>query len=439
MVTVRPPEARRRRLGRPHYAWVVAGITFVTLLGAAGFRSAPAVLLVPLHDEFGWSRATVSAAVSVNLILFGLAGPFAAALTERFGLRRVVVGALVVVSTGAVLTVSIRSPWQLIALWGVVVGIGSGCMATVLAATVASRWFVARRGIVVGALTAAGATGQLIFLPVLGWLVENVGWRAVSITVAAGAAAVIPLVALFLRDRPEDIGLLPYGATEPSPPPGPPRRPVAAAMDGLNVARRSGAFWLLAGSFFVCGASTNGLIGTHFISASVDHGMAQATAAGLLAFIGIFDIAGTLASGWLTDRVDPRRLLFAYYALRGLSLLVLHDALGTRGLGLVLFIAFYGLDWVATVPPTVALCNDLFGPTRAPVVFGWVFAGHQIGAATAAYLAGFTRELTGNYHLSFAASGVLCLIAAVAVTRIRRVPYRPAPSVLGASIPAHAG
>lgn len=236
MLTAPPEAAGRRGLRRVHYAWVVAGVTFVTLLGAAGFRSAPAVLLVPLHEEFGWSRATVASAVSVNLILFGLAGPFAAALTERFGLRRVVTAALVAVSSGAALTVTIGQPWQLILLWGVVVGTGSGCMAVVLAATVATRWFVHRRGIVTGALTAAGATGQLVFLPLLGWLVENVGWRAVSFTVAGGAAATIPLVTLFLRDKPEDLGLLPYGATGPAPAAGPPRRPIAAAFDGLNVA-----------------------------------------------------------------------------------------------------------------------------------------------------------------------------------------------------------
>lgn len=410
---------------RVHEAWVVAAATFVTLLGASGFRAAPGVLLVPLEEEFGWSRGTTSVAVSVNLVLFGLIGPFAAALMGRFGLRRVVVAALVTVASGALATTAITAPWQLVVLWGLVVGAGTGCMATVLAATVANRWFVARRGLVIGALTAATATGQLVFLPVLASLADGVGWRWVSVTVAVGAVAVIPLVARFLRDRPEDVGLVPYGAPATYVSPAPIARPVQAAFDGLRLAWRSGAFWLLAGSFFVCGASTNGLIGTHFIAAGTDHGLSETGAAGLLALIGVFDIAGTLASGWLTDRIDPRRLLFAYYLLRGLSLLVLDQALDAHQAGLFAFMLFYGLDWVATVPPTVALCNEVFGRERAIVVYGWVFAGHQLGAATAAWFAGWTRDVSGSYQLSFLVAGALCLVAAVGTQHIR-TPDTPA-------------
>jgi MFS family permease len=410
---------------RRHYAWVVAAVTFVTLLGAAGFRSAPGVLLVPLHDDMGWSREWISAAVAVNLVLFGLVGPFAAALMSRYGLRRVVLAALAAISLAALGTSVMTEPWQLVVLWGVVVGTGSGCMATVLAATVATRWFVTHRGLVTGALTAATATGQLVFLPVLGTLAEDVGWRWVSVTIAAGALAAVLPVVRWLRNDPADLDLLPYGAPDDHVTPEPTARPVTAAFSGLGVAARSGVFWLLAGSFFVCGVSTNGLVGTHFIAAGHDHGLGEATAAGWLALVGLLDVVGTVASGWLTDKVDPRRLLLAYYGLRGLSLLALHDVLGTQGTGLALFAVFYGLDWVATVPPTVALVNRSFPAARAGVVYGWVFAAHQLGAAAAAYSAGAIREATGSYETAFHLAAVLCLMAALGVQLIRA--RRPVP------------
>jgi MFS family permease len=411
------PAGRIRSL---HPAWIVAAVTFVTLLGAAGFRSAPGVLIVPLHDELGWSRATVSLAVAVNLVLFGLAGPFAAALMARYGLRRVVLTALATVAGAAAATTLMTAPWQFVVLWGGAVGAGTGCMATVLAATVASRWFVARRGLVTGALTAATATGQLAFLPALGWLAENVGWRWVSVVTAAGALAVIPLVARALHDGPEDLGTTPYGAPPDHTPPVRADRPVAVAFDGLRLAASTPAFWLLALSFFVCGASTNGLIGTHFIAAAVDNDLSETSASTLLALVGVFDVAGTLASGWLTDRIDPRRLLLAYYGLRGLALLVLHHVLDARGLGLAGFVVLYGLDWVATVPPTVALCNELFPAERAGVVYGWVFAAHQLGAAGAAYGAGVVHGSTGSYELAFHVAGALCIVTAGLVLLIRQ-------------------
>lgn len=424
---VAAPADRRRAV---HPAWIVAAVTFVTLFGAAGFRAAPGVLIVPLRHDLGWSPAVVSAAVAVNLVLFGLAGPFAAALMARYGLRRVVLCALATVAGAALLTTAMTAPWQLVLLWGVAVGAGSGCMATVLAATVASRWFVARRGLVTGALTAATATGQLALLPGLGWLAENVGWRWVSLTTAAGALLVMPLVARWLRTDPTDLGTTPYGAGPDHRPPPRPARPIGAAVDGLRLAAGVPAFWLLALSFFVCGVSTNGVIGTHFIAASVDHHMSETSASTLLALVGAFDIAGTLASGWLTDRVDPRRLLLAYYGLRGLSLLVLHHVLDAGGAGLAAFVVFYGLDWVATVPPTVALCNQLFPVERAGVVFGWVFAAHQLGAAAAAYAAGLIRTSTGSYQLAFHVAGVLS-IAAAAVVQLIRSDVSPAMSASG--------
>ena len=409
-----------RRIARVHYAWVVFAVAFVTLLGAAGFRSTPGILIDPLHHEFGWSRGTVGTAVSINVLLYGFIGPFAAALQSRFGLKRVTMTALVIISVGALLTTRMTSPWHLYLLWGVVVGIGSGCMATVFASTVASRWFVGRRGLVTGALTAATASGQLVFLPLLTRIAETHGWRWVGGTIAICALSVTPLVALFLRNYPGDMGLLPYGADDDYVAPAPITRPVHSAFEAFTAARRNGVFWILWGSFLVCGLSTNGLVGTHFLSAAHDHQVTPSTAAGYLALIGVFDVVGTIASGWLTDRFDPAKLLMVYYFLRGASLMVLDPVLSARGAGLLSFMVFYGLDWVATVPPTVSICVDKFGVRRGPLVYGWVFAGHQVGAAVAAWGAGELRDRTGSYRPAFVIAGVCCIVAAAGVARLRR-------------------
>jgi predicted MFS family arabinose efflux permease len=405
-----------------HYAWIVAAVSFITLLGAAGFRSAPGVLMVPLQNDFGWSRATISLAISVNLLLFGLMAPFAAALMRTFGIRRVAVIALLVIAFGALLTTRMSEPWHLILTWGVIVGLGTGSMTQVLAATVVNRWFAERRATVLGILTAAGATGQLAFLPFLAWLADEHGWRYVSVSVALGAVAVVPIVALFMKERPSDVGLRPYGATTDDPPPtmttG--RDAFVAPINVLKKASGRVDFWLLAVTFFICGASTNGLIGTHLIPAGVDHGMTQVAAASLLALIGIFDVIGTIGSGWLTDRWDARKLLFIYYALRGVSLLLLPIALDLQNAGLWLFIVFYGLDWVATVPPTVTLATKAFGRSDGPIVYGWIFTAHQIGAAAAAFAAGAIRSSTGDYLIAFVLAGGLCIAAAAMALQIGR-------------------
>ena len=416
--------SRTRRL--PHRAWIVAVVAFVTLVGAAGFRAVPSVLIDPLHDEFGWSRATIASAVSINLVLFGLFSPFAAALMDRLGMRRVVTGALVLVAAGSGLTVFMTSAWQLLLCWGVLVGLGTGSMAMTFVATITSRWFVKHRGLVSGILTAAGATGQLIFLPLVAALATEHGWRTPALVVSGAALAVVPLVLLALRDYPSDVGTTAYGATEADEPAGPvPGGAVARALRTLREATRTSTFWLLAGGFAICGMSTNGLIGTHFIAAAHDHGMPHTTAASLLAVVGIFDVAGTILSGWLTDRMDPRVLLGAYYTLRGLSLLVLPSLFAPdTEPSMWVFIIFYGLDWIATVPPTVALCRERFG-TAGPIVFGWVFASHQIGAALAAVGAGAIRDSLGDYRLAFYLAGGLCVFAAVMSISIRSARLSP--------------
>jgi MFS family permease len=423
--TVGPQTCGVRRLIHP--AWIVAAVAFVALVGAAGFRATPSVLIHPLHAEFGWSLGTISAAVSVNLLLFGLTAPFAAALMDRFGIRRVVAWALLLVAAGSGLTVFMRSSVELILLWGVLVGLGTGSMALAFVATVSGRWFVKRRGLVTGVLTAGGAAGQLIFLPILAVLVDTNGWRTAALVVAFAALAVVPLVLWLLRDHPADLGIPPYGGTEVVPFVPPAGGAARRALRALRDAARTRAFWLLAGGFAICGATTNGLVGTHFIPAAHDHGMAETTAAGLLALVGLFDIAGTVASGWLTDRVDSRLLLGGYYALRGGSLLVL-PALFADDVrpSMVVFILFYGLDWVATVPPTVALCREYFGD-RGAVVFGWVFASHQFGAAIAATAAGLARDRLGNYDWAWYVAGALAVGAAVLSLMLLRGRDRVAP------------
>lgn len=421
-----------RRAGRVHRAWSVAAVAFVTIIGSAAFASLPGLLIEPLHEEFDWSRGTIGFAVSVNFALYGLTAPFAAALMDRFGIRRVVALALLVIAAGSVATVWMTAAWQLVLFWGVLVGLGSGSMALAFAATVTNRWFTARRGLVTGILTAAGASGQLVFLPLLAWLVQHHGWRPAAVTVCLTALAVVPFVWLLLRDHPADVGLAPYGGTyapKPAPVPGAARR----ALTVLSRAARTGPFWLLAGTFAICGASTNGLVKTHFVPAAHDHGMPVTAAAGLLAVIGVFDVVGTVASGWFTDRFEARRLLAVYYALRGISLLFLPMLLAPAVRPpMVFFIVFYGLDWVATVPPTIALCREHYGEDGA-IVFGWVLASHQVGAAAVAFLGGLARDVFGSYDVVWYASGALCAVAALMSMVIRR---RPAPAAT--AVPAGA-
>lgn len=405
-----------------HPGWIAALVTFFTLMATAGFRSAPSVLIVPLEEAFGWSRSQIATAVSINVLLFGLVAPFAAALMERFTVRKVVMAALMVVAISSTSTIFMTEPWHLWALWGIGVGAGAGSMALVFAATIANRWFVAKKGIVVGALTAATATGQLIFLPLLSHFALNYGWKSVSITVGAASAAVVPFIFLFLKEKPEALGIKPYGAPDGWQPA--PRSEMSAgqlAIDTAVQSSKSRDFWILFGTFFVCGLSTNGLIGTHFIPAAHDHGMPTTVAASLLALIGVFDVIGTIFSGYLTDRIDPRRLLFFYYGLRGLSLFLLPSILySSLHPSTLVFIIFYGLDWVATVPPTIVLCRQVLGPQRATVVYGWVFVGHQIGASVAALSAAVLRVKLGDYALSFYISATMCLIAALAVLQIAK-------------------
>lgn len=422
MVTVNlePQTEAGRKVPRMHYGWVVVAVTFVTLLVSAGVRSMPSIFMLSFEKDFGWSRGGISSVVSVGIFLYGLVGPFSASFLERFGVRRVMLFAIGLLAASLAITPLMTALWQFEILWGVITGIATGFMANVLGVTVSNKWFAKRRGLVVGILTASAATGQLLFLPLLARITVEAGWKSAVYTAVAVLVVLLLVVAIFMRNHPSDVGAAPYGSTEvvqPTPFRG---NLFLAPLLALRSALRSKSFWLLAGTFFFCGYSTNGLIGTHLIPACGDFGITEVTAASLLALMGLFDLFGTTLSGWLSDRFDSRWLLAWYYGLRGLSLLFLPYALSAGPTELLLFSVFYGLDWIATVPPTVKLATQEFGRERSGMIFGWVVVAHQLGASTAAYGAGAIRDWLGTYSTAFVSAGFVCLFAAVISTRIGR-------------------
>ena len=413
-----------------HRAWLVAIVTTLALVAAAAFRSTTGAFFEPMESEFGWQRSQLSTAVTINLVVYGLAAPFAATLLERYSMRKVAMAALGLVAAGAGLSVFISHYWQLWLLWGLLVGLGTGAMALVFGSVVANRWFSQRRGLVMGLFSGANAAGQLVFLPSIVAIIENASWRIAALVVTAFALLIIPLLRWPFANSPAEVGMLPYGGTEAAgPAPKPQGSMAAATLRVLFSSARTPAFWVLAMTFWVCGWSTNGLVQTHFIPAAHDHGMPATTASGLLALIGVFDILGTVFSGWLTDRVRPWLLLAVYYFLRGLSLLFLHTLMGPAIQPMLwIFIIFYGLDWVATVPPTVVLCRQYFGPVKATVVFGWVFAFHMVGAGAGSLTAGLSRESTGSYLAAWVTAALLCFAAAASLLlmpRLRQAEWAP--------------
>ena len=413
---------------RVHYAWIVLAVMFSAMLAGVGVRAAPGVMIVPLEHTFGWSVATISGAVSLNIILLGATGPFLTGLIEYAGLKRTIIGCMLIMIAGTGLSNFMTSPWQLFLTWGLMVGIGSGAGAVGLAAAVANRWFLKRNGLAMGLLSAANAAGQLIFLPILAMLAEHYGWRGVAVTVTLVIAAMVPVVMLLMPEWPSYVGVGPYGAeTAATHRPRHGGNPFAIAFGTLSRASHSMDFWLLTGSFAVCGLSTNGLINTHLIAYCADHGISEVGGADVLAALGVFSLIGATLSGWLCDRFNPRLLLFWYYGLRGLSLMVVpftpFDAFS-----LSIFAVFYGLDWVATGPATFALANEVFGRRDTPIIVSWIFAGHQVGGAIAALGAGTVRSLTGDYLLAFLTSGLACLLASLLVLRVTR----PVPTLVAA-------
>jgi sugar phosphate permease len=431
-VTWRQPSPTAARL---HYAWIIVAVSFAVVGVTAGVRATPSVLIVPLEEEFHWSRATISFAIGVNLLLYGLVGPFAAAVMDRFGARRTMILALAATAVAVALTPAMREPWQLVLLWGVVVGLSTGFVGAYLAASIAARWFAERAGLVVGILTAASAAGQLVFLPTMAQLATVAGWRVMSLVLAGTVVAFLPLLALLMRDRPQDLGLARYGDKTESRPAAPPAgNPVAVAFGALATGARSRDFWLIAGGYFACGATTNGLIGTHLIAACVDHGLSAVAGAGLLAMTGVFALLGGTISGWLSDRCDNRLLLFAYYGLRGLSLIYLPFAFDLPFYGLSLFSVVYGLDWIASAPPTVRLLSGVVGAEKIGIMVAWITVIHQIGSASAAYLGGLLRIGFGTYFEAFMMAGMLLIVAAVTVLFVGPGRGRAQPGIVPAAV-----
>ena len=418
---------RLRFLSPRAHIFLVVAITFLALLVSAGLRATPGVLMVPLQLNFGWDRSTISFSAAMGIFLYGLVGPFAAALMLSIGIRRTMIGGLALMASSTFASLWMSGPWQYVLTWGVLSGLGSGAVASVLGAAIVNRWFARRQGLVMGILSASTATGSLIFLPFLAWLSNQIYWRPVVLVVSAACLALVPVVALLVPERPADIDTHRFGEDATSLVSPPPRQPRTAglAIAVLRRAARQPFFWLLFGTFFVCGLTTNGLVGTHMIALCSDYGVAPVAAAGLLSMMGFFDLIGTTASGWLTDRYDSRLLLVFYYGLRGASLVAL-PFISFDTLHLAVFAVFYGLDWIATVPPTVKLASQAFGEQEGPIVFGWIQTGHQLGAAVAAFGAGLVRELSGTYMPAFVAAGAMGMIAAAVLVLSLRVPRPPA-------------
>jgi MFS family permease len=398
---------------RIFYGWIVVAVAAIVVLVTAGVRAAPGAFLLSMTDEHGWSTATVSFAAAVGLVAFGLAGPLSGSLMGRFGVKRVVVGSLLITASALLVSSVVTEIWQLTLTFGLVAGIGTGLVASVLGPTVATRWFVRSRGLVTGIFGASSSAGQLVFIPVLTVLAVTFDWRLAAVALAVLALALLIPVAAFVRNDPSEVDERPLGA-----PDGPVRPPPPPDAGVMRRATRSADFWFLAGTFFVCGATSNGLIGQHFIPHAVEHGFTQTAAASALAVMGIFNFVGTIASGWLTDRHDPRKLLLIYYSFRGVSLLFLPFVHDTMTVGA--FAILFGLDYIATVPPTVALAADRFGAHNVGVVYGWIFAAHMLGAAIAAWVAGVVRESVGDYAAAFVAAGWIAIIAGFAALMIRR-------------------
>ncbi|WP_228924450.1 MFS transporter [Streptomyces sp. DH7] len=415
-----------RRTFRIHRAWLMAAVAGAAIVTAGAFTTVPGMLVTPLHEEYAWERGQIALAASVNMVLFGLTAPFAAALMDRIGARRVVMGALLLVAAGALLTGVMTRPWQLVAYWGVLIGLGSGCLTITFAAGITARWFDRRRGLVTGALSSSSHLGQLLFLPLLAWSVGRFGWRPPVVTLALVALAVAALVFLLLRDHPADVGAKPYGAREFVPRPRPVPGTAARALTVLLRAARTGPFWLLAGMFALCGASTNGIMWSNWAPAAHDHGMRATAAASLLSLVGIFSALGALLAGWLTDRFDPRRLLTVCFAVRALTLLALPLVFAAEVTApMLLFVAVYGLVDVATVPPVIELARRVYGED-GPVVFGWTNAAHQLGAGASAYLGATARDVLGTYDVVWAGLAAGCLAAALLAPAVRVRAHRPA-------------
>jgi len=423
-----------------YYGWFIISLCFLTTLTSAGVRSSPSVLIHPLEAEFGWSRTMIASAVSMNLLLFGVAAPVSGWLIDRIGPRMIMLCSLSILIVGVSGTMMMTEFWQFFLVWGIVVGIGAGGVGSVLTATVGNRWFVARRGLALGILGSASSTGQIIFLPLFMAMITYAGWRQGSMALIVVAVILLPLIFLLMRDDPSEVGLEPYGAGDPNAAKAGGKAslrgmPAKNATITVREVVTSPTFWLLCSSFFVCGGTANGLIGTHLIPHEIEIGIPQIAAAGLLGLMGALNMVGTIFSGWMVDRIQPHKWLALVYALRGCSLLLLPFV--RDYVGLVVFAIIYGLDWFATVPPSMAITADTFGRQNVGKVYGWIFMSHQIGAAIMASAAGAVRTYVGSYDIAFFAGGIIAMIAAICALNIKPKPKEAAPPPMGAQ-PAQA-
>ena len=402
-----------------HYGWVMVALAFGYGICSTAALAIPGVLLLPISQELGWSIGELSGPLGLRVTLFGLVAPFAGGLMLRYGPRAVLTGSAALLILGLLLGMVMTERWQLWLGLGTIMGVAPGMTALVLAATIATRWFTARRGLALGLLSAGNATGQLVFLTPSAWIAEHYGWRVALAPPAVMIALLALLFVLFARDRPSDIGLAPFGETAlPPPPPAATGNPFLLSFAALGLGSRSMVFWVLAFTFFVCGVSSFGLM-PHFVTLCSDYGIPPVTSTSLMALIGVCDLIGTVGSGWLSDRYDNRWLLAWYYGLRGLSLIWLPSS-GFSMVGLSMFAVFYGLDFIATVPPSVRLAARTFGREQAPLVFGWIFAAHQLGAGMMAFGAGVSRDALASYLPAFMTAGVLCLAATFSLLLLRR-------------------
>ena len=408
---------------RIHYSWFILVITFFSIIVAGITLSSSGVFLGPFEQEFGWDRSVIAMAFAISLFLYGISGPFMAALLEVIGLKKMMLAAMAVLIVGIALTLLMQQAWQLMIIWGFIIGLGASLFLTVLSPFVANNWFEKRRGLALGILTASTATGQLVLLPILAMIIEESSWRWAIALIIVLSSIMFMMILLFMKNKPKDVGLLPYGLEEQrvESEEEQKKNPIIIAFNGLFEAVKVKEFWLLAGSFFICGLSTSGLIGTHFVSYCISFGIPLVTAASFLSFMGIFNLVGTTLSGWLSDRFDNRWLLFWYYLLRGASLVLLPYALSQGSITLlILFTAFYGLDWIATVPPTIGISRQIFGTQKSGIIYGWIFASHQAGAAVAAYGGGLIYKFFNSYTWAFFLAGVFCLLASFFVIIVKK-------------------
>jgi sugar phosphate permease len=397
---------------RLHYAWIVLIVTFLALLTSAGIRTAPSIILKPLEFEFGWTRSETSFAVAISLFIFGFGAPLGGMLIDRFGPRRLMIGGLALVSVAMLLMAGMSQLWQFHLYWGVALGIGTGGIAGTLGATIAARWFNQRRGMVLGVFGAAAAAGQFVFVPLLIRVGSDSGWRAVIMVLAGSALAALVLTVIFMRNRPEDAKTTAFGTASAA------SAIADARSTPLREAIRTRDFWLLAGSFFICGYTTNGMIGTHLLPHALEHGFVETEMAGALAAMGAMNIIGSLISGALSEKFDNRKLLAAYYGFRGLSLVALPFILEIQGM--FLFTIIYGFDWVATVPPTVNLTAERFGRRSLGSIYGWIYCSHMVGAGIASFAGGFFRDMLGDYHLIFISAAVMGIMASTLAMSLSR-------------------